>query len=180
MMALTHLSISFILCVQNKICIAFSFQCLRDVEFENISKAEDKDPLGSFFHFKMKHPERQFYYFDPVWIWQLGDFLQKLTTVHLRTLVPSSGFIGKSTESAYEYLTLDIIVTVSLSNFDRWDSNMGVFLQSTEAMPRGNLLTWKLTPTSPPADTMFMAAMAMVLPWKIIENFQSFIRNTKL
>ena len=65
------------------------------MQFENVSKNEDKDPLSSFLKFKLKHPERLFYYLDPVWIWSLGDFLQKLATVHLRTLVPSTGFIGK-------------------------------------------------------------------------------------
>jgi hypothetical protein len=54
---------------------------------------------------------------------------------------------------------------------------MGFFLQSTEATPCGHLLKWKLTPENPPADTMFMAAMAMVLPWKIVENFQSFVKK---
>jgi hypothetical protein len=57
---------------------------------------------------------------------------------------------------------------------------MGVFLQSTEATPCEHLLNWKLTPKNSPADTMFMAAMAMVLPWKIVEDFQSFVKNTKL
>jgi hypothetical protein len=32
----------------------------------------------------------------------------------------------------------------------------------------------------PPADTMFMAAMAMVLPRKIAEDIQSFVKNTTL
>jgi hypothetical protein len=35
-------------------------------------------------------------------------------------------------------------------------------------------------PKTPPVDTMFMAAMAMVLPGKIAEDFQSFVENTKL
>ncbi len=52
---------------------------------------------------------------------------------------------------------------------------MGVFLQSTEA-----ILKWKLTPENPPADTMFMAAMAMVLPWKIAEDFQSIVKYRTL
>ncbi len=51
-------------------------------------------------------------------------------------------------------------------------------LQSTEATPCGHLLKWRLTPGNPPADTMFIAAMAMVLPWKIAEDFQSFVKNT--
>ncbi len=50
---------------------------------------------------------------------------------------------------------------------------MGVFLQSTEATPCGHL-KWKFTTEDPTAFTMFMAAMAMVLPWKIVEDFQSF------
>ncbi len=57
---------------------------------------------------------------------------------------------------------------------------MGVFLQSTEATPCGHVLQWKLTPKNPRADTRFMAAMAIVLPWKIAEDFQSFVKNTKL
>jgi hypothetical protein len=32
-----------------------------------------------------------------------------------------------------------------------------------------------LIPPKPPADTMFMAAMTMVLPRKIGEDFQSFV-----
>jgi hypothetical protein len=64
--------------------------------------------------------------------------------------------------------------TIRLSNFDRWDLKMGVFLQCTGATLCGHLLEWKLTPENPPADTMFMAAMAMLLPWKIIEDIQSF------
>jgi hypothetical protein len=36
-----------------------------------------------------------------------------------------------------------------------------------------------LTPENPPADTMFMAAMAMVLR-KIVEDLRSFLKNTKL
>ncbi len=72
--------------------------------------------------------------------------------------------------------------TVRWSNFARWDPKMGVFLQSTEATPCGPVLEWKLTPKNPPADTMFMAAMAMVLSWKIVKDFQSFvkIRNVDL
>jgi hypothetical protein len=54
--------------------------------------------------------------------------------------------------------------TVRWSNFDRLDPKMGVFLQSTEATPCGHVLKWKLTPENLPADTMFMAAIAMVLP----------------
>jgi hypothetical protein len=38
----------------------------------------------------------------------------------------------------------------------------------------------KAYPRKPPSDTMFMAAMAMVLPWKIVEDSQSFVENTKL
>jgi hypothetical protein len=70
--------------------------------------------------------------------------------------------------------------TVRWSNFDRRDAKMGVFLRSTEATPCGHVLKWKLTPEIPPADTMFMAAMAMVLPWKIVKDYQSFVENTKL
>jgi hypothetical protein len=66
--------------------------------------------------------------------------------------------------------------TVRWSNFDWRDPKIGVFLRSTEATPCGHLLTWKLTPENPPVDTMFMAAMAMVLPWKIVEDFQSFVK----
>jgi hypothetical protein len=57
---------------------------------------------------------------------------------------------------------------------------MGVFLRSTEATPCGHLHKWKLTPENPPADTMFIAAMAVVLPWKIVEDIQSFVKYTKL
>jgi hypothetical protein len=32
-------------------------------------------------------------------------------------------------------------------------------------------------PRNPPADTMFMAAVAMVLPRKIAEDFQSFVKK---
>ncbi len=49
-------------------------------------------------------------------------------------------------------------------NFDLLDPKMGVFLQSTKATPCGHLLKRELTPENPPADTMFMAAMVMVLP----------------
>jgi hypothetical protein len=41
---------------------------------------------------------------------------------------------------------------------------MGVFLQSKEATPCGYLFKTKLTPENPTADTMFMAAVAMILP----------------
>jgi hypothetical protein len=37
----------------------------------------------------------------------------------------------------------------------------------------------KVYPWKPPADIMFMAAMAMVLPWKIVEDFQSFVKKKK-
>jgi hypothetical protein len=57
---------------------------------------------------------------------------------------------------------------------------MEFFLLSTEATPCGHLLKWKLTPENPHADTMFMAAMAIVLPWKIVEDFQSLKKNMKL
>ncbi len=53
--------------------------------------------------------------------------------------------------------------TVSLSNFDRSDPKMGVFLQSTEATLYGHLLKEKITPEDPPVDTMLMAAVAMVV-----------------
>ncbi len=67
--------------------------------------------------------------------------------------------------------------TVRWSNFDPRDPKMGVFLESTEATPCGHLLKWKLTPENPPVDTMFMAAIAMVLPWKIVEGCQSFVKK---
>jgi hypothetical protein len=35
----------------------------------------------------------------------------------------------------------------------------------------------KAYPQKPPADTMFMVAMAMVPPWKIVEDFQSFVKK---
>jgi hypothetical protein len=57
---------------------------------------------------------------------------------------------------------------------------MEVFLESTEATPCGHLLNWKFTPENPLANTMFMAAMVMVLPWKIVEDFQSLVKSTKL
>jgi hypothetical protein len=57
---------------------------------------------------------------------------------------------------------------------------MGVFLQNSEAIPYGHLFKWKLTPENPTGDTIFMAAMAMVLPWRIVEDFQSFVKSTKL
>jgi hypothetical protein len=34
----------------------------------------------------------------------------------------------------------------------------------------------KACPQNPPADNMFMAAMAMVLPRKIVEDFQNFVK----
>ncbi len=37
----------------------------------------------------------------------------------------------------------------------------------------------KAYPENPPVDTIFMAAMAMVFPWKIVEDFQSFVKNYK-
>jgi hypothetical protein len=33
----------------------------------------------------------------------------------------------------------------------------------------------KAYPQTPRTDTMFMTAMAMVLPWKIVEVFRSFV-----
>ncbi len=72
------------------------------------------------------------------------------------------------------FILYDTEVTVRWSNFDPRDPKMGLFLQSTEATSCGHHLKWKLTPENPLADTMFMAAMAMVLPWKIVENFKSF------
>ncbi len=77
-------------------------------------------------------------------------------------------------------LTRCLDYTVRWSNFDPLDPKIGVFLQSTEATPCGNVLEWKLTPENPHADNMFMAAMAMVLAWKIAEDSQSFVINTKL
>jgi hypothetical protein len=55
---------------------------------------------------------------------------------------------------------------------------MGIFLRSTDATHCGYLLKRKITPQNPAADTMFMAAM--VLPRKIVEDFQSFVKDTKL
>jgi hypothetical protein len=40
--------------------------------------------------------------------------------------------------------------TVRWSNFDRLDTKMGVFLQSSEATPCGHVLKKKLTPRKPP------------------------------
>ncbi len=64
--------------------------------------------------------------------------------------------------------------TVRWSNFDRRDPKIEIFLQSTKATPGGHLLRWKLTPENPPMYTMCMAAMAIVLPRTIVEDFQSF------
>jgi hypothetical protein len=38
----------------------------------------------------------------------------------------------------------------------------------------------KAYPRKPPAGTMFMAAMAMVHPLKIVKDFRSFAKNTEL
>jgi hypothetical protein len=38
----------------------------------------------------------------------------------------------------------------------------------------------KAYPQTPPVVIMSMATMAMVLRWKIVEDFQSFVRNMKL
>jgi hypothetical protein len=38
----------------------------------------------------------------------------------------------------------------------------------------------KAYPRNPPVDTMFMAVMAMVLPLKIVEDFQSFVKKKKI
>ncbi len=48
-----------------------------------------------------------------------------------------------------------------------------VSLQSTEATDPLRTSSWMKAypPPNPPANTMFMAAMAMVLPWKIVEDF---------
>ncbi len=51
----------------------------------------------------------------------------------------------------------------------RWSNVVGTrkwgfFLQSTDATPCGHSLKRKLTPENPAADTMVMAAVAMVLP----------------
>jgi hypothetical protein len=92
-------------------------------------------------------------------------------TLNCLVVLHSSIKAQTSTEGAH---------TVRWSNFDCPDPKMGVFLQSTEATPCGRLLKWKLTPENPHADTMFMAAMAIVLPWKIVEDFQSFVKSTKL
>ncbi len=35
----------------------------------------------------------------------------------------------------------------------------------------------KAYPENPPADTMFMAAMAMGLPWKMVEDFQNVVKK---
>ncbi len=86
---------------------------------------------------------------------------------------PASSFFWTCWAWLYMY-------TIRWSNFDRRDPKMGVFLQSTGATPCEHLLKWNLTPENPTADTMFMAGMAMVLPWKIVEDFQSFVKNTKL
>ncbi len=56
---------------------------------------------------------------------------------------------------------------------------MGVFLQSTEATPCGHLLKCKLTFENPLRDTMFMAAMVLVLQWKIVKDFKSFVKKKK-
>jgi hypothetical protein len=37
----------------------------------------------------------------------------------------------------------------------------------------------KAYPRNPPADTMFMAVMAMVFPLKLVEDFQSFVKKKK-
>jgi hypothetical protein len=37
----------------------------------------------------------------------------------------------------------------------------------------------KACPRKPPADTMFMAPMAMVLSWKIVKDFQSCVKKYK-
>jgi hypothetical protein len=64
--------------------------------------------------------------------------------------------------------------------FDHQDPKMGVFLKSKQASPCGHSLEWKLTPKTPSADTMFLAAMAMVHPWKIVEDLQVSYKSTKL
>jgi hypothetical protein len=54
--------------------------------------------------------------------------------------------------------------TVNRSNFDPLDPKRGIFSKSKVATPCGHFFKRKLTPDNPPADIMFMAVMAMVLP----------------
>ncbi len=98
---------------------------------------------------------------------------------------PGSGAATQTSQNPSKRNTINVWakivteITVRWSNFDPLDPKMGVFLQSTEATPCGHLLKWKLTPKNPPVDTMFIAAMAMVLPRKIVEDSQSFVKKIR-
>ncbi|CAG0919868.1 unnamed protein product [Notodromas monacha] len=59
-----------------------------------ISRVVSNEPLQPFFKFRAANPDREIYFLDPEWIWSIADILQEMSTVHLRTLAPSSGFIG--------------------------------------------------------------------------------------
>ncbi len=102
---------------------------------------------------------------------------------HLKIPLLSRGFKLSNSQAGCRVSALHLFLrytnTVKWSDFDRRYPKMGVFLQSTEATPCGHL-KWKRTPENPPVDTMYMAAMAIVIPWKIVEDFQSFVKNAKL
>jgi hypothetical protein len=71
-------------------------------------------------------------------------------------------------------------ITVRWSNFDRRDPKKEFSRKVQRRPPADIFLNEGLPHENPLADTMFMAATAMVLPRKIVENFQSYVKNTKL
>jgi hypothetical protein len=58
-------------------------------------RKEEQDTLQPFFSWKDVNPGRPFYFLDPAWLWDIGDFMQKLISEPLETAVPSSGFLGE-------------------------------------------------------------------------------------
>ncbi len=71
-------------------------------------------------------------------------------------------YFGKSQETTRN--TLGILNT--------WDPKMGVFLKSTEATPCGHLLTWKLIPKNPLADTKFWPPWPWFSHQKLLKIFK--------
>ncbi|CAG0919233.1 unnamed protein product [Notodromas monacha] len=69
------------------------YTCLVNRDSEDIRK-DEQDSLQPYFAWKKRNKNKELYYLDPNWIWELGEMLQELSAFPIEISTPSSGFIG--------------------------------------------------------------------------------------
>jgi hypothetical protein len=69
-------------------------KCLVDYETEKIKKISGES-MQPFFNWRKQNMDRLFYFLHPDWLWNLWEFLQRISPAAISPHVPTTGFIGR-------------------------------------------------------------------------------------